>query len=91
MLSTITTHTAGVNWESVGVVVGSISGVLAGLCRWANGKIDKHRQAVEDGTVALNGRLDALDDKLDGVNLRVARLEGPEQRRASAVIEAARH
>lgn len=90
MLSTITTHTAGVNWESVGVVVGSISTVLGALTKWANVKIDRHRQAVEDGSAALGTRLDNLDEKLDGVNLRVARLEGPEQRRASAAIARAR-
>jgi hypothetical protein len=93
-------HTTGVNIESVTTIVGSVTGVLAVLGGWINNKIEKHRKAtssqISEVAKALTTRLDHFDIHLDkqdhglqGVSVRVARLEGHVEAINSAVNGAA--
>lgn len=102
LLHVAAVHTTGINWTSVGTIIGSVLGgmtaVLTALAKWINSRVAEHRDStaaqIERIANALGGRLDrfeskldATDEKLDGVNLRVGRLEGPLQRAASERIE----
>lgn len=81
-------HTTGVNWESVGTIVGSVTAVLGLVGHWINVKVEGHRKAtsgqIQEIARALTSRLNRFDDHLDAqdqglqeVSVRVARLEGP--------------
>lgn len=89
-------HTTGVNWESVGTIVGSVTGVLTIVGHWINSKVDKHRKAtsgqIDQIAHALTTRLDRFDTHMDEqdrelqkVSVRLARLEGPVTRAATSV------
>jgi hypothetical protein len=81
-------HTTGVNWESVGTIVGSVTAVLTLVGHWVNSRVEAHRKAtsgqIQEIAKALTTRLDHFDNHLDAqdrglqeVSVRVARLEGP--------------
>jgi hypothetical protein len=86
-------HTTGVNWQSVGTIIGGVLGglgaILTALARWINSRVAEHRDAttgqIKVIAEALGSRLDRVDSSVNDVSLRVARLEGPIQRTAATV------
>jgi hypothetical protein len=89
-------HTTGVNWESVGTIVGSVTAVLGLVGHWINSRVEAHRKStsgqIQEIATALTTRLNHFDDHLDAqdkglqdVSVRVARLEGPMRSINSAV------
>lgn len=87
-----TVHTTGINWTSVGTIIGSVltgfTAVLTALAKWINARVAEHREAtagqIANVAQALTGRLDSMDRNVTDVSVRVARLEGPVQRAAAA-------
>lgn len=93
-------HTTGVNWQSVGTIIGCIVAALGLVSGWINSTIERHRKdtsaRVEEMSRAIGGRLDKFDGHLDeqdrslqAVGERVSRLEGPVQRTAATAAKLA--
>lgn len=89
-------HTTGVNWQSVGTIIGAVTAVLGLIGGWINRTIERHRKDTKAQITEIAGslatRLDTFDrhlskqdDDLHNVSERVARLEGPLERAATAV------